>query len=351
MPVALIVGATGLVGAHLIRKLVDAGGWKCIGLGRTPPRDLGHSGLDDFITADLTDAATLRSVSDWLAQVTHVFYLARVLGTQYHIPIKENERMLANMLDALRKAPSLQHVQIMHGLKWYGSHARPFPVPARESDPRPDDVDTFYYAQHDLLASRQQGQPWTFSTLRPHCVSGVATGSPSNLMLGVGAYAALMRETEQPLRYPGSRKAFEAKLTYTDAGLLANAMHWVAITPQAGNQDFNVANGDVFSWSELWPELAAYFQLPQGSPGAPHFARTMHSLEPAWNTLSTRENLTIRGFQQLTDWSFIEASLRPEWDQVMSTDKLAHYGFTQRVDTRKMVFHILDEYRRLRLLP
>lgn len=351
MPVALIVGATGLVGAHLIRKLTSAGDWKCIGLGRTPPRGLAHSGLDDFITADLTDTAASRSVSDRLAQVTHVFYLARVLGTQYRIPVQENERMLANMLDALHQATDLRHVQVMHGLKWYGSQARPFPVPARESDPRPDDVDTFYYAQRDLLANRQQGQPWTFSTLRPHCVSGVATGSPSNLMLGLGVYAALMRETGQPLRYPGSHKAFQAKLTYTDANLLANAMHWAATTPKAGNQDFNVANGDVFTWHELWPALAAYFQVREASPGVPDFVRTMHGLEPAWNNLGARTNLAVCGFQQLADWSFIEASLRPEWDQVMSTDKLAYYGFTQQTDTRKMVFNILDEYRRLRLLP
>src|SRR5690606_10276928 len=136
---------------------------------------------------------------------------------------------------------------------------------------QPVGVDTFYYAQRDALAHRQKGQSWTYSSLRPHCVSGVSVGSPSNLMLGIGMLGALMKETGQPFRYPGSPQAFAAQLTYTDADLLADAMHWAATSPEAANQDFNVANGDVFSWQGVWPELAAYFGVEAGEPDANGF--------------------------------------------------------------------------------
>jgi len=352
MAVALIIGATGLVGVNLAARLGSEGGWRCIGVGRTPPADLRGCGLDDFIMADLRAAASLSSQRPLLQEVTHVFYLARVLGENYAIPIRENIEMLGNVLDAVHDLPLLEHVQVMHGLKWYGSHMVPFPIPARESDPRPQGIETFYYAQHDLLAGRQQGEPWTYSTLRPHCVSGVAADGPSNLMLGLAVYAVLMRETGQPLCYPGSQNAFTAALTYTDATLLADVMHWVAVNPAAGNQDFNVANGDMFSWALLWPTLCAYFGVEAGPAREnPHFVEDMQALAPVWTEICTKHGLDCVPYERMVDWAFVRASLGLKWDQVMSTEKLAAYGYTGQVDTASMVLRIFDQYRERRVLP
>lgn len=350
MPVALIVGATGLVGAYIARQLKQAG-WRCIGMGRRRPDDLAACSLDGFVVCDLLDPAACGAVRTELADVSHVFYLARVLNAGYAIPIKENEQMLLNLLDALDGAPGLAHVQIMHGLKWYGSHQQPFAIPARESDPRPKDVQTFYYAQRDALERRQRGQRWTFSTLRPHCVSGVSVGSPSNLMLGIGMLGALMKETGQPLRYPGSAQAFSAQLTYTDAGLLANAMHWAATSTNAANQDFNVANGDVFSWQQVWPKLADYFGIETGEPGIDGFSEKMADMKGVWQGMAARHGLAQHAYEDLVSWPFVQASLALAWDQVMSTDKLARHGFTEKTDTPAMIFRILDSYRELRIIP
>ena len=350
MPVALIVGATGLVGAYIARKLKRSG-WRCIGMGRHRPADLAACSLDGFVTCDLLDPTACRGVRAELADVSHVFHLARVLNAGYAIPIKENERMLLNLLDALEGAPDLAHVQIMHGLKWYGSHQHPFAIPARESGPRPAGVQTFYYAQRDAVEKRQRGQRWTFSTLRPHCVSGVSVGSPSNLMLGIGMLGALMKETGQPLRYPGSAQAFSAQLTYTDAGLLADAMHWAATSPAAANQDFNVANGDVFSWEQVWPKLGAYFGVETGAPGIDGFSEKMAGMKGVWHSMARRHGLASHAYESLVSWPFVQASLGLAWDQVMSTDKLAQHGFTQRIDTLAMIFRILDNYRELRIIP
>lgn len=351
MPVALIVGATGLVGAYISKKLNELGGWRCIGLGRRSPGNLAAYSLNGFVCCDLLDPADCKGVRNKLADVTHVFYLARVLNAGYAIPIKENEQMLLNLFDALAYAQELEHVQLMHGLKWYGSHQKPFRTPARESAPRPASIDTFYYAQRDAVARKQEGQRWTYSTLRPHCVSGVSMGSASNLMLGIGMMGALMKETGQPFKYPGSREAFAARLTYTDADLLANAMHWAATSPGASNQDFNVANGDVFSWQQVWPKLASYFDVKEGEPGIDGFSETMAHLKGEWQGMAHRHNLVSREYESLVSWPFVEASLGLAWDQVMSTDKLAAHGFTQKADTLSMIFRILDSYRELRIIP
>lgn len=352
MPVALIVGATGLVGAHLARRLGAEGSWRRLGVGRTRPQDLRGSGLDDFISVDLRDPQALRAARGRLEDVTHVFYLARVLAGNYTIPVRDNVEMLANVLDAVEDLPHLQHVQVMHGLKWYGSHMTPFRIPARESDPRPSGIETFYYDQHDLLSRRQAGRRWSYSTLRPHCVSGVAVDSPSNLMVGLAVHAVLMRETGEPLSYPGPARAFTAQLTYTDAELLADVMLWAATAPQAANQDFNVANGDVFSWETLWPSLCGYFGVEAGPPrDDPDFVDRMRALAPTWSEIRSRNGLVDIPYERLVDWSFVKASLGLPWDQVMSTDKLAAAGYRARVDTAAMVRRIFDEYRRRRILP
>lgn len=352
MAVALIIGATGLVGVNLAARLGAEGRWRCIGVGRTPPADLQSCGLADFIRADLRDPDSLRSQRQLLQEVTHVFYLARVLGKDYTIPIRENVEMLGNVLDVIGDLPALEHVQVMHGLKWYGSHMIPFAIPARESDPRPQGVETFYYAQHDLIASRQQGKPWTYSTLRPHCVSGVAADSPSNLMLGLAVYAVLMRETGQALCYPGPQSAFTAALTYTDATLLADVMHWAAVTPAAANQDFNVANGDVFSWALLWPRLCEYFGVEAGPAREnPDFIEDMRALAPVWSQICAKYDLDCAPYERMVDWAFVRASLGLKWDQVMSTEKLTEYGYAAQVDTASMVLRIFDQYRERRVLP
>ena len=75
--------------------------------------------------------------------------------------------MLANLLDAVEPvAENLQHVQLMHGAKWYGTFLGKYRTPAREDDPRPP-VAHFYHAQQDWLEARQAGKDWSWSTFAP----------------------------------------------------------------------------------------------------------------------------------------------------------------------------------------
>src|SRR5262249_39113205 len=74
-------------------------------------------------------------------------------------------------------APDLAHVNLMHGTKWHGNHLGPFKTPAKEDDPR-HMPPNFYYDQKDLVAARQQGKAWTWSTARPHASCGLSTGNP-----------------------------------------------------------------------------------------------------------------------------------------------------------------------------
>ena len=44
----------------------------------------------------------------------------------------------------------------------------------------------------------------------------------------------------------------------------ANAALWAANEPRCGREAFNITNGDYFRWKNLWPKLAAAFDMPAG---------------------------------------------------------------------------------------
>jgi hypothetical protein len=41
-------------------------------------------------------------------------------------------------------------------------------------------------------------------------------------------------------------------------------MVWAAQSPQAANEAFNITNGDVFEWRNVWPALAETLRLARG---------------------------------------------------------------------------------------
>lgn len=348
MPVALVIGGSGLVGAHLTQELIGAG-WEVITTQRTLPRQQ-PAGMR-VLPLDLLDEAGVAGALAGLRDVTHVFYLARTWRPGYLIDLDDNVAALRRVLDAIQDWPSLTHVQLVHGLKWYGSTLGPFPTPARESDPTPPGRH-FYYEQRALIEQRQRGRHWHWTTLRPHCVSGVTLGSPSNLMLGIGAWVALQaRWCGTAVAFPAAQQAFEARLSYTSADLLARAMRWSAQAHTARNQDFNIANGDTFRWADVWSEVCALFGALPGPAGPRRLQDEAARWTPIWRELCTQQGLAATDFARLVDWHFMDASLALQWDQVMSTDKIRSAGFTDTVDSRRMIREILQAYRSRSILP
>ncbi len=66
--------------------------------------------------------------------------------------------MLVNSVEAVSELSSeVQHVQLIEGNKWYGSHLGPFRTPAREDDP-PHMGPNFYVEQQYWLRNFHQQQ-------------------------------------------------------------------------------------------------------------------------------------------------------------------------------------------------
>lgn len=253
---ALVIGANGVIGRNLIEYMAMLPDWEIIGVSRRGGSDVGRV---RYVAADLLDAADTRDKLGELTGVTHIFYAAYQERPTWAELVAPNLAMLVNTVDAVEpNAPGLRHISLMQGYKVYGAHLGPFKTPARESDaghmPPEFNID-----QQQFLERRQPGSGWTWSALRPSVVAGYATGNPMNLAMVIAVYAAISKELGLPLRFPGKPGAYDRLLEMTDAGLLARATVWAATDPRCANQAFNITNGDLFRWNELWPKLAASF--------------------------------------------------------------------------------------------
>ncbi len=334
MKTAVIAGASGIVGRNLLAHLLTLPDWQVIALSRRKP-DL--AGDYRHIAVDLMDAEGTRQALSGLSEATHAFFAAYVeVPGGWPALVAPNMALLRNFLDGLEPAaPKLSHVNLMEGTKWYGSHLGPFKTPAKEDDPH-HLPPNFYYDQQDLLSARQAGRAWTWSAARPHAVCGFALGNPMNLVVAIAVYASLGKDLGIPLRHPGNLGNHRALYQVTDAGLLARALVWMATSETAANQAFNITNGDLFRWEQLWPRFAEFFEMDWAPPQPLSLSQMMADKGPRWETLAARHGLQEIAWERLVSWGFADYVFAAEWDIASSTTKARLAGFHEALDSEAM---------------
>ena len=252
----LITGASGLLGVAAVEKFRSAG-WNVVGVSRRKPQLPSERDIE-FLSVDLRDADAARTAFEPLSDVTHVAYTALyektglVAGWSSRDQIDTNNAMLRNVVEPItRVAENFRHISILQGTKIYGVHLHPIPIPARERDVDPDH-DNFFLDQEEYVSEMGAGHGFTYTALRPQLVTGATPGS-LNVLPAIGAYAAIRRELGEPFGFPGGPSfVWEA----ADADLVADVMVWAASEPRAADEAFNITNGDVFEWRNLWLALA-----------------------------------------------------------------------------------------------
>ncbi|MER5862074.1 SDR family oxidoreductase [Kitasatospora sp. NPDC002040] len=348
MRTALVVGANGVIGRNLVDHLVETGEWEVVGLSR---RGGEPAERVRYISVDLLDRADTEAKLAGLTEVTHVFYTAYQDRPTWAELVPPNLAMLTHVIEAIEPvAPGLRHVSLMQGYKVYGAHLGPFKTPARESDPyfMPPE---FMHDQQEYLTDRQLGKDWTWSAIRPSVVTGFALGNPMNLAMVIAVYAAISKELGLPLRFPGKPGAYDALLEVTDAGLLARATVWAATDERCANQAFNINNGDLFRWSELWPRIAGFFELPT-APGLPLALDTvMADKEPVWDAMVAKYGLAPNSYREVSSWGFGDFVFSWDYDMFADGSKARRFGFHEFVDTEAMFLEIFADLRRRRVIP
>ena len=346
--IAVIAGAQGVIGLNLMNYLASTGEWEVIGLSRR-----GGASQENIrhIAIDLLNAEDCSKKLKGLHNVTHLFYAAYQDRPTWAELVEPNLKMLVNVVEAIEKAsPGLQHISLMQGYKVYGAHLGPFKTPAKETDsghmPPEFNVD-----QQNFLERRQQGKNWSWSAIRPSVVGGFGLGNPMNLAMVIAIYASMSKELGVPLRFPGKPGAYDKLLEMTDAGLLAKATVWAATDKRCANQAFNINNGDLFRWNDLWPKLARYFDLEAASPLPMSLNVIMADKEPLWNQMVKKHGLAAHTYQEVSSWMFGDFVFAWDYDVFADGSKARRFGFHEYIDTEAMFISIFNDLRDKKIIP
>ncbi|MFB2600103.1 SDR family oxidoreductase [Herbiconiux sp. P17] len=352
---ALVIGATGIAGQSLCRKLLDEG-FTTYGLSRSA-----NAPVEGVIplAADLLDPASLaEAVGD--VRPNLVFITAWMRQDNEAENIRVNSAIVRNTLDAVTAGGhgSVEHVALLTGLKHY---LGPFDnyatgvmadTPFHEEEPRLS-TPNFYYAQEDELFAAAERDHFTWSVHRAHTVFGFAVGNAMNMALTLSVYATICKRTGEVFRFPGSETQWNGVTDVTDSDLLAEQLVWAATHPQGRNEAFNIANGDVFRWRWLWPRIAEKFGVEwagfEGSP-APLAPRMEHAAAE-WTAIAAENDLVEADVNRLASWWHTDGDLGRNLECFTSMDKSRLAGFPGFRSTPDSFFDKVDRYRAARIIP
>ena len=355
----LVVGASGLVGTAACLEF-KAAGCKVIAASRRKPDLLEGQGID-HVALDLQDAdACARAVSDHLADVTHVVYTAvyempgLVAGWLDPHQIETNDKMLRNLLEPLRVLGRLKHISLLQGTKAYGLTVGPIRVPARESQPRVEHPN-FYWRQEDYLREVAASDGLHFTIFRPQLIVGPNHGVVMNLPPVIGIYAAIRRELGLPFSFPGGPTwVWEA----VDVRLVAGALRWATESDAAQGETYNLTNGEVFSFRDMWPALADTLGVETGPDEPLLMAEYIPANADAWERVVARHDLQQVPLQELlgeshfyTDMCFAAGMDEAPPPTFVSSIKIRAAGYPQVWNTEESFCYWLHDLIERRILP
>ena len=354
----LVVGASGLVGTAAAHAFLDAG-WRVITSSRRKPELL--EGRDyEHLPLDLQDPNACRAAALQLGEVSHVVYTAvfelpgLIEGWSDPEQIATNGRMLENLMEPLAAAADLQHVTILQGTKAYGATVSPMRVPARESQPRVGHPN-FYWLHEDYIRDKAANASFTYTILRPQLIVGPNHGVVMNLPPIVGAFAAMRKEEGAGFSFPGSVDwVWEA----VDVRLVANACVWAASQPQAAGETYNLTNGEVFLWRDMWPALAATLGVEVGPDEPMSLAGYFSTRAGLWDEIVRKYELQPIALDALlgeshyyADLCFAYGAAQSPAPTFVSTVKIKQAGFAETYNSEDSFCHWLRDLQRRRVIP
>jgi len=349
---ALVVGSTGIVGQSVARLLAEHG-WTTYGLSRS-------GGAPDGVTPVVGDLSDRAGLTEALADVRPdvVAYTAWTRRETEAENIEVNGGAVRHLLAALEPAGTVRHVALMTGLKHYLGPFEAYAQGEMPDTPFHEYEDrlpapNFYYAQEDELLASAARNGFTWSVHRAHTVFGYATGNAMNMVATLCAYATICRERGLPFVFPGSETQWNGVTDVTDADLLAEQMLWCATDPRGQDEAFNIANGDVFRWRWLWPQVAEHFGLDwEGYADAPRpLEQAMAGTESTWREIAERHDLVEPELDRVASWWHTDGDLGRDIEVLTDMNKSRDAGFLGHRNTRDAFFAYVERYRAARVIP
>jgi nucleoside-diphosphate-sugar epimerase len=350
---ALVVGVTGITGQTIAGQLLEAG-WEVHGLSR---RAQGVPTGVHSIQADLLDLDAMTTALSGLRPEI-VFMTAWIKKDSEAENIEVNGATIRNLLAALKPDGGVRHVALQTGLKHYlgpfddYATAVTAETPFHEDEPRLPNPN-FYYTQEDELFAAAADQGFTWSVHRSHTIFGYAVDNAMNMVLTLSTYAEICRELGTPFTFPGSQTQWNGVTDVTDSDLLAEQLIWAATTPAAENQALNIANGDVFRWRWMWPQIAEHFGVEWQGPGeTPNtLVSQMADSAPVWKRIAEANSLAETDIAKLASWWHSDSDLGRNVECFTDMTKSRELGFLGFKPTPASFFDKVARYRAAGILP
>jgi nucleoside-diphosphate-sugar epimerase len=210
----------------------------------------------------------------------YIFFCAYLVPKDETELLRVNVTLLRNFLQALKATGADKKIKrfiLTCGFKQYGVHLGQGKQPFLEDDPLLESTGgggwppIFYYEQQRVLMEAAAKGGWEWIVTLPEDVLGYARGNFMNEATAIGLYCAVSKALPgSELPFPGSKANYFTFNCWTSANLHAKFCLWAAKAPAAGNNIFNVMNGDTESFQNLWPRLAARFGCKIPDPMFPN---------------------------------------------------------------------------------
>ena len=143
-----------------------------------------------------------------------------------------------------------------------------------------------------------------------------------------------------------------------DVRLVGDACLWAAQSPNAVNETFNLTNGEVFSFRDMWPALADCLGVEIGPDAPLHIGDYLAGQASAWRELARQHNLREPDLARFLGESHHYAAMCFNTGQTtappptfVSTIKIKQAGFTATMHTEESFCYWLETLKQERLLP
>ena len=144
-----------------------------------------------------------------------------------------------------------------------------------------------------------------------------------------------------------------------DADLLARSCEWAATSPACENEIFNITNGDVFVWENVWPTLAEAFGMEIGEPEPCSLAEEMPKQQTQWAAIVEKYQLRspadlhafIGESFAAADFTLAYGAQESGPPAIVEYDKARQAGFHDCMDTEDMFRKWIRRFQELRWIP
>jgi hypothetical protein len=144
----------------------------------------------------------------------------------------------------------------------------------------------------------------------------------------------------------------------TDVGLLARAIRWAASAPNAGNEIFNVTNGEEFAWRDVWPAISATLGVEMAQDTPRKLSEFLPEHRDDWPRIVEKHGLKQLTLEEIlgqshfvADFSFSYGAEEPPPPVLMSSVKINQAGFTETCDTEQSICRWLRVLVQRRVIP